>query len=1123
MSDCKSYKDSMGIPVPRTRRAVCLVAVVVLALFGHSGCVTKSSASTEGQLNVTFTQTAPGSLQTGGVIELTATVANDPNNMGVIWNVSCSSPKCGSFNPAQTLSGATTAYTAPTAIPVGNTVNLTAMAAANHAISQTVSVTITNAISIAFTQAPTSPLGAGGSEAVVAQVTNDATGAGVTWSVTCSGSTNCGSMSPLQTLSGSPSTYTAPTGLSSNLTATIIATATASTMVSVNAQVTVTPSAAISVVFTTGEAPPSTMATGAAVNIAATVSNDPANAGVNWTMSCTPGTGGTCGSFSALHTASGTPTLYTAPTVVPATAVTITATSVTDGTKSVSGMITVSVPVISIAFSVSPPSSVPVSTAATVSATVTNDNAGKGVDWSVTCAVAAPGCGTFNLNPPHTLSGGSIVYTAPPTVPTGGTVTITATSTADSTKSVSAVVTITPSTAISIAFTSGHAPPATMLVSATVNTIEATVTNDTTNAGVNWSVTCPNAPPACGTIAPANTASMAPVTYQAPPSVPTGGSVTITATAAADTTKSVSANVTITLPTIMVVFTTGEAPPTSLAVSGTASMAATVTGDPSNSGVTWTVTCGSTSVPPNCGKFDPTATASGVTTIYMAPTAIPPGTSVTITATSVADNTKSATASVTITANVSDALLQGQFAFSLVGTGSLQGFFGTVGSVNLDGMGNITSGKEDFYCSSFKCITGEFEVSVTGSYTLGPDGRGSMIINTGENAIGVSGVQTLSLTVVTASPSTSARALLIEFDTVNASGSLDLQNTSSFTAGLSGTNYAFLFPGYDLANGGSADAGGVFSASGTTFTGIEDLNDSGTSTVSMKQTFSGSYTAPDSTFGRGTFTPSNGETFVYYVVNSGFVKFLETDDNFVAVGPAYTQGSTFSTGTTYAFTAAGIDVNDNNFVMGALFTPSGASTLSGVVDVNDPSFALVSNASFTTGSFTAPSGGRATITFPAAITGTGGTNGPSLFAVYPTASQGLLALDLDSGAAYTATGAAFAQSSPAFSGVYALVFSGPATVDSEDAVGQVTANPVNSPELQPGTVDLNDGGITSPGLPLTGTYTTNGSGRYAGSLTLGSTAQNEVFYLVNVNTVLCIETGASNQTAGFFELQDLTD
>lgn len=115
------------------------------------------------------------------------------------------------------------------------------------------------------------------------------------------------------------------------------------------------------------------------------------------------------------------------------------------------------------------------------------------------------------------------------------------------------------------------------------------------------------------------------------------------------------------------------------------------------------------------------------------------------------------------------------------------------------------------------------------------------------------------------------------------------------------------------------------------------------------------------------------------------------------------------------------------------------------------------------------------------------------------------------------------QSSPAFSGTYAMIFSGPITVDADDAVGQATANPTNSPELQPGTVDLNNGGITSPGLPLTGTYTTNGNGRYAGSLTLGSTAQNEVFYLVNANTVLCIETAVASQTTGVFELQNLTD
>jgi hypothetical protein len=1119
MRNCKNFIGSSDVRGSRTRRSISLVAVVVLALLGHSGCVTKSAASTEGELNVTFTQTAPGSLQTGGVIELTASVANDPSNMGVVWNVSCSSPKCGSFNPTQTLSGATTVYTAPTAIPVGNTVNLTAMAAANHAISQTVSVTITNSITIAFTQAPTSPLGAGSSEAVVAQVTGDATGAGVTWSVSCAGSSNCGSMAPLQTLSGSPSTYTAPTGLTSNLTVSIIATSTASSLAFVSGSVTVTPSAAISVVFTTGEAPPATMATGAAVNVAATVSNDIANAGVDWTMSCTPGTGGTCGTFSLLHTASGSATLYTAPTVVPATAVTITATSTTDHTKFASAMVTVSVPVISIAFSVSPPSSMPVSGTASISATVANDSAGKGVDWTVTCAVAAPGCGTFNLAPPHTLSGASIIYTAPAAVPSGNTITITATSTADSTKFVTATVTITPSTAISIAFTSGHAPPTTMLVSATAN-IAATVTNDATNAGVNWTVTCPNAPPGCGTLTPTNTASAATTAYQSPTAVPTGGSVTITATAAADSTKSVSANVTITLPTITVVFTTGEVPPATLAVSGTASMAATVTGDPSNSGVNWTVTCGSTSVPPNCGSFDPTSSASGVTTIYTAPTAIPPGTSATITATSVADNTKTATASVNITASVSDGLLQGKFAFSLVGTNPL-GFFGAVGSLSLDGSGGVT-GQEDFYCAYFRCDSGEFEVPVTGSYTLGPDGRGSMIINTGVSAIGVSGTQTLSLTVVIASPSTSARALIIEFDTGNASGSLDLQETSAFSTGLSGSSYAFLFPGYDLVNGGTTDAGGVFSASGGSFTGKEDINDSGVPSVTENATFSGTYTAADSVFGRGTFAASNGDTFAYYVVNAGFVKFLEIDDSFISVGPAYTQGSSFATGTTYAFTAGGVDINIDSLVMGGLFTPSGSSTLSGVVDVNDGGSPLVSNASFTTGSFTAPSGGRATITFPSAVTGTGGNPGPSLFAVYPTQSQGLLLLDLDTGASFTAVGGAFAQSSPAFSGTYAMTFSGPATVDADDAVGQVTANPTNSPELQPGTVDLNDGGITNPGLSLTGSYTTNGNGRYAGSLTIGSTSQNEVFYLVNANMVLCIETAASGQTAGFFEAQNLT-
>jgi|HubBroStandDraft_6_1064221.scaffolds.fasta_scaffold00160_11 hypothetical protein len=60
--------------------------------------------------------------------------------------------------------------------------------------------------------------------------------------------------------------------------------------------------------------------------ITATVNNDSANGGVTW--SCAPA--GSCGTFSAPTSASGTPVTYFAPTVIPTSTVVITATSVTN-------------------------------------------------------------------------------------------------------------------------------------------------------------------------------------------------------------------------------------------------------------------------------------------------------------------------------------------------------------------------------------------------------------------------------------------------------------------------------------------------------------------------------------------------------------------------------------------------------------------------------------------------------------------------------------------------------------------------------------------------------------------------------------------------------------------------
>ncbi len=85
---------------------------------------------------------------------------------------------------------------------------------------------------------------------------------------------------------------------------------------------------------------PSTLAVNATASITATVTNDSANAGVTW--SCAPS--GTCGSFSPTSSASGAATTYTAPATVPSSAVTVTATSVTDGTKTKSATITITPP-----------------------------------------------------------------------------------------------------------------------------------------------------------------------------------------------------------------------------------------------------------------------------------------------------------------------------------------------------------------------------------------------------------------------------------------------------------------------------------------------------------------------------------------------------------------------------------------------------------------------------------------------------------------------------------------------------------------------------------------------------------------------------------------------------------
>jgi hypothetical protein len=93
---------------------------------------------------------------------------------------------------------------------------------------------------------------------------------------------------------------------------------------------------AIIVTFDPGFSPPASLGAGLSVGIAADVANDTSGSGnVNWT--CTPAN--TCGTFTPTTTHSTAPTNYQAPGQ-PGTA-SVTATSVTDGTKFVSATITI--------------------------------------------------------------------------------------------------------------------------------------------------------------------------------------------------------------------------------------------------------------------------------------------------------------------------------------------------------------------------------------------------------------------------------------------------------------------------------------------------------------------------------------------------------------------------------------------------------------------------------------------------------------------------------------------------------------------------------------------------------------------------------------------------------------
>ena len=222
----------------------------------------------------------------------------------------------------------------------------------------------------------------------------------------------------------------------------------------------------------------------------------------------------------------------------------------------------------------------------------------QGVSWSINSVGGIDGTG---------------LYTAPASIFQSFTVTVTARANADPTKFDTATITLTPTVSISISPTF-----------ATVNAggtqkFTATVSG-TSNTAVTWSIS-----PQVGSIA-------ADGTYTAPTSVTQPQTVTVTAVSVADPTQSATATITVQ----PVAAVTISVAPVAVTLSGgqTQQFVATVT-NTTNTSVIWSFS------PSSVG----TLTQTG---LYTAPGTVSSSTSkVTVTATSVADPTKSASATIT--------------------------------------------------------------------------------------------------------------------------------------------------------------------------------------------------------------------------------------------------------------------------------------------------------------------------------------------------------------------------------------------------------------------------------------------------------------------------------------------
>ena len=1038
--------------------------------------------------------------------------------VAVHWNISglgCSGLACGTID-------ARGVYRTPFSLPQPPVVALEGVLVSDPSHSVLTQVWLEQAVTVTV-----SPASVQVTTGTAQQFTATVVGSGnqvVIWSLSGAGCVgiSCGS------ISGS-GLYKAPAKPPNPPTVTVKATSLADPSAFGTAIATVVSPPPITVTISPTTA---TVSPGGQQQFAATVTGS-SDKSVTWNVTGTGCIAYNCGTITSLG-------LYTAPSTVPnPPVVTVTAYSHADPSKSASATVTLSVPIV---VKVSPGSvQLVAGQQQQFSATVTGTG-NTTVTWSVGgagCSGAA--CGTITANG---------LYTAPATVPAPPTVSVTATAAADSSKTGSSTVTLIPSVSVSVTPASIHvAPGAQQQFSATVV--------GTGNQVVTWGLSGPGCTGlTCGQINGSGR-------YTAPNSIPNPNVVNVTAVSVAYPAASGTATVYVGAGSPVVVTVSPSA--ATVLVSQTQQFSAQVTGT-NNTAVTWSVSgigCAGTS----CG----TVSQNG---LYTAPSTQPTPSSVTVTATSQADPTRSGSATVMIALNIVVSVSpttvqlttgqQAQFTATVTGSNNTNvswsisgtGCSGNAcGAINASGLytapgqvpnpPNITV-KATAQADPSKYATATVTVNAPVTVTVTPQ-TAQVVVNAQQQFMAtVTGISNKSVdwslsgpacpsscgtidtsglyTAPAAVPGSAIKVTATSQANRSSSGSATVQVISSNNSRFKG-QYAFLFRGTDT--NGLYEAAGSFSADGqgNITAGLEDINrvSGPLSTVA----FSGTYSVKGDNRGTLVVTSSQGTYSYAFALNSNgkVARMIEIDNSGIrGAGVIKRQDpSAFSNAALtggYALSLTGNDFAGGRIGILASIFPSGGGVIAGSsLDVNDAGSLLPTFVNFQ-GAYNVTSNGRGTLSVNVLNFGNGKFN----FAIYVVSASEFFLVSADvlnsgnplfSGSALQQSGAPYSNGS--FSGHSVFQQTGVSGGAPDVSVGLLTYDGHGTVTVQ---VDENAGGTVQIGTTLTGAYAVSLNGRTILNLVNLQThqASTATMYAISQNTAFIMDSSTSVRS-GYLESQ----